>query len=64
MEKMKNLNEDLLKDEKEPDMIDMMRGVAFDLKELLIHYKNIAKAKGLKYNVILSKQEYYEKINK
>lgn len=46
MEKFKKLNEDVLDDEKHPELIDLMKIVAADLAETVNRFKQIAKAKG------------------
>ena len=51
MEKYKRLNEDLLRDEEHPELIDLMRSVANELYETVQSFKAIAKAKGVRYNI-------------
>ena len=49
MEKFKRLNEDLLKDETKPELIDLMTKIGEDLEETVQRFKKIAKAKTLRY---------------
>ena len=45
MEKFKRLNEDLLKDETKPELIDLMGRIGDELEETVQKFKKIAKAK-------------------
>ena len=60
MERMNRLNEELLDDETNPELLDIMRRVATDLQELLLQFKAIAKAKGIRYNIAAAKKDAIE----
>ena len=49
MEKFKRLNEDLLKDETKPELIDLMTKIGQELEETVQRFKKIARAKNLRY---------------
>lgn len=51
MEKYKHLNEDVLDDEKHPELIERAQTIQNKLMELLLKFKGIAKAKGLRYDI-------------
>ena len=51
MEKYKKLNEEVLNDEKHPELIDLMRKIATELEDSMLKFKAIAKAKGQRYLV-------------
>ena len=60
MEKYKKLNEDVLNDEKHPELLDLMRNIATELEDTMHKYKAIAKAKGQRYLVAAAKQDAIE----
>lgn len=61
MEKYKKLNEEVLNDESNPDLIDLMTRIADDLKETVLKFKAIAKAKGIRYEIAAAKKDAIEK---
>ena len=61
MEQYKRLNEEVLNDEKHPELIDLMNSVANDLNETVKRFKAIAKQKGIRYVIAANKKEANEK---
>ena len=57
MEKYKKLNEDVLDDESHPELIDLMRDIASDLKDIMNKFRMIAKAKGIRYEIAGAKND-------
>ena len=57
MGKILKLNEDLIDDETNPELLDQMRTIANDLHETLMQFKAIAKAKGMRYKIAVSKKD-------
>lgn len=56
MEKILKLNEDLIADESNPDLLELMKKITEDLNETLQKFKAIAKAKGIRYNIMVKKE--------
>lgn len=51
MEKYKNLNEEVLDDEKHPELLDRAKKLQDELMDLLQKFKRLAKSKGLRYDI-------------
>lgn len=43
------LNEDLLDDETNPQLLDLMKAITNQLKQIMLQFKAIAKAKGMRF---------------
>ena len=49
MEKYKKLNEEVLNDERHPELLDLMRKIGEELEETMLKIKALAKSKGQRY---------------
>ena len=54
------MNEELLVDEDKKELVDLMRNIANDLNATIKKFKEIAKAKGIRYKIAASKKDAIE----